>query len=172
MRNILLFFLFIMLEICNSSSAQTVDVPLCSLQDHPKKFLGSKVEVEALIFAGVEYPRITAGKCSFRFARGDNYQAFGERFPVNDDEQWKLMKELLSTTECASNVRVAKAKIEGTVIRVPVSGSRPQNEMPFELVIQSVSGVEHVPTNCTHRTGSSPNTAVHEAGHTNSPPQR
>jgi hypothetical protein len=163
--------LFIILGICSSSWAQTADVSLCSLQDHPEKFLGSKVEVEALVFAGVEYPRLTAGKCSFRFARGDDYQTFGEHFPVNQDEQWTLLKRFLSTSECASNVRVAKAKIKGTVIRVPASGNRPQNAMPFEVVIQSVSGVEHVRINCTHPTVPPSNTTVPEAGHTDLPSQ-
>jgi hypothetical protein len=126
-------------------------VSLCSVQEHPERFLNFKVEVDGLVFAGVEYPRITAGNCSFRFANGDDYQTFGERFPVHHDEQWTLLKKILGATECASNVRVAKARIRGTVIRVPATGAIPENEMPFELVIQSVSEVEHVQTNCTPR---------------------
>jgi hypothetical protein len=145
----LVLLLSMIFGFCSSSWAQAADISLCSLQDHPEKFLDSKVEVDALVFAGVEYPRITAGKCSFRFARGDDYQTFGERFPVNDDDQWKLPKQLLNATECASNVRVVKAKIKGTIIRVPATGTVPPNEMPLELVIQSVSEVKRVPVHCT-----------------------
>lgn len=107
---------------CHGLWAQELQrVMLSSLQENPRKFLNVKVEVTALIFEGVEYPRLREGKCSFRFANGDDYQAFGDRFLVRDDDQWKSMKQVLGTTECASNVRVAKAKIVGTVIRVPAT---------------------------------------------------
>lgn len=144
----LLFIWLIVLGICHSVCAQTAHVSLCSLQKNPEKFLHSKVEVEALVHTGVEYPRLIAGKCLFRFARGDDYQTFGDRFPVRQNEQWKQLWKLLSKSECVSNVRVAKATLEGSIIRVPATGTIPENEMPLELVIQSVSNVEHVPTNC------------------------
>ena len=136
--------------------AKTRHISVCTLQENPEKFLNSKVEVEALIFEGVHSPRITQGKCAFRFAGGDDYQTFGNRFPVKNDDQWKLMKKILSTTECASNVRVAKARIRGTVIRVPATWGIPENEMPFELVIQSVSGVTRVPIKCPPSAGIPP----------------
>lgn len=151
---------------------------LCSLQEKPERFLNSEVELEALIFAGVEYPRLTAGQCSFRYARGDDYQTLGDRFPVKHNAQWKLLKELLGTTSCASNVRVAKAKIKGTIIRVPATGTVPPNEMPLELVIQSVSEVERVPANCTPpasppisqaKPNSSKSTLAHESHHVDPP---
>lgn len=141
----------IILGMYSSSWARTQRTSLCSLQDSPEKFLNSKVEVEASVFAGVEYPRITDGECSFRFAYGDDYQTFGGRFPATRNDQWKLLKKLLSETECASNVRVAKAKIQGTVVRVPATGTVPPKEMPFELIIQSVSDVSRVPVKCTPR---------------------
>jgi hypothetical protein len=144
-------------------------VSLCLLQDHPEKFLDSTVEVEGLVFAGVEYPRITSDKCSLRFAFGDDYQTLGERFSVRFDEQWTQMKKLLTTTECASNVRAAKARIRGTIIRVPATGNTLQNEMPFELVIQSVSRVEHVPINCTPPNAHVTSAPVHESGHADPP---
>jgi hypothetical protein len=131
--------------------ARTQRPSLCSLQASPEKLLNLKVEVPASIFAGVEYPRITDEKCSFRFAYGNDYQTFGDRFPIKDDDQWKLLKEVLRTTDCASNVRVAEATITGTVARVPATGTIPQKEMPFELVIQSASHVLRVPVKCTPR---------------------
>ena|ERR1017187_4531689 len=122
---------------------------VCFLQENAERFLNSKVEVEALIFAGVEYPRITEGRCSFRFARGDDYQTFGACFTAKHDGQWKMLEKLLSVSECASNVRVAKARLKGTVVRVPATGTRSPDDMPLELVIQSVSRAEHVPVKCT-----------------------
>jgi hypothetical protein len=131
--------------------ARTQRPSLCSLQGSPEKFLNLRVEVQVSIFAGVEYPRIADEQCSFRFAYGDDYQTFGDRFPIKDDDQWKLPKELLSKTECASNVRVAKATITGTLVRVPATGTIPQEEMPFELIIQSASDGLRVPVKCTPR---------------------
>jgi len=153
------------LTMCSSLWAQAQHVSLCSLQQNPVEFLNSKVEVEALLFAGVEYPRLKEGQCSFRYANGDDYQTFGKRFPVNNDQEWKLLKKVLSSSECASNVRVAKAKIVGTVIRTPATGTIPQDEMPFELVIQSVSGVSRVPMKCSPRSTLPPDTLLHEGLH-------
>jgi hypothetical protein len=150
-KRLLWLSLVIFFSMCSSLWARTQRASLCSLQDNPEKFLNLKVEVQASVFAGVEYPRITDEKCSFRFAYGDDYQIFGDRFPINNDHQWKLLKEVLRKTECASNVRVAKATITGTVVRVPATGTTPQKEMPFELVIQSVSDVSRVPVKCTPR---------------------
>jgi len=171
-NNRYLLLLFVIFGICNSSWAQATHVSLCALQENPEKFLNSKVQVEVLIYAGVEYPRLTAGECSFRFARGDNYQLFGDRFQVSQDEQWKLLTKLLSVSECASNVRVAKALVEGTVIRVPATGTRLPNEMPMELVIQAVSEVSHVPTKCTPPNTQSTGTLVHEGSHADPPKQQ
>jgi hypothetical protein len=169
-----------LIGLCNCSWAGTVHVSLCSLQEKPERFLNSEVElVEALIFAGGEYPRITAGQCSFRYAYGDDYQTLGDRFPVKHNGEWKLLKELLGTTGCASNVRVAKAKIKGTIIRVPATGTVPSNEMPLELVIQSVSEVERVPVDCTppasppsSQAKPASSTLAHESGHIDPPSQR
>lgn len=154
----------IILSMYSSLWARTQRTSVCSLQDNPEKFLNSEVEVQASVFAGVEYPRITDGKCSFRFAYGDDYQTFGDRFPTTHDNQWRLLKELLSTTECASNVRVAKATIKGTVVRVPATGTIPQKEMPLELVIQSVSDVSRVPVKCTPRAAYVPESLFQEEG--------
>jgi hypothetical protein len=162
-----LLLLSIIFAACSSLWAEqdTTRVSLCSLQENPERFLNSKVELEALIFEGVEYPRLTEGKCSFRFAGGDDYQTFGDRFPVKDDGQWKLMKKLLGTTRCASNVRVVKARIKGTVTRVPATGTIPESEMPVELVIQSVSEVSRVPIRCTAPNVHSPESSVfHKSG--------
>jgi hypothetical protein len=148
---LLLWLSFVIFGMHCTLLASTQRASLCSLQEHPDKFLNSRVEVEALIFEGVEYPRLREGKCSFRFADGDDYQTFGDRFPIKDDDQWKSMKEALAKTECASNVRVAKATITGTVVRISRTGTIPQKEMPFELVIQSVSDVSRVPVKCTPR---------------------
>ena len=116
---------------CLPAQENTRVVSLCLLQDHPEGFLYSTVEVEGLVFAGVEYPRIISEKCSLRFAFGDDYQTFGERFPVRFDEQWTQMKKLLDTTECASNVRAAKARIRGTIIQVPATGNTLQMRCPL-----------------------------------------
>jgi hypothetical protein len=156
-------FLLMTLFICTILRAQTQGLSLCSLEQHPERFLNSQVEVQGLIFSGVEYPRIRDGQCSFRFARGDDYQTFGHRFPITENEQWKSMRKLLATTECASNVRVVKAKMVGTVIRVPATGTVPPREMPLELVIQSVSDVTRVPVNCT--SSPSPPAVAHENAH-------
>jgi hypothetical protein len=109
-----------------------------------------------LIIEGGEYGVIRDGKCLFSIARGDDHQTFGNRFPVKHDSQWDLMEKLLATTRCANNVRVVRARIRGTVIRKPTTGTIPEDEMPPELVIQSVSEVSQVPVKCRPRKGSSP----------------
>ncbi len=156
--------LFIALMVCNDVLGQTVKTSLCALQANPDKFLNSEVQVEALVFAGIENPHLASpeGKCWFNYARGDDYQSFGKRFPVRRDSDWKLLDELLGKSDCASNIRVAKAKIRGTIIRAPATGTTPPEEMPFELVIQSVSEVARVPTKCTPPGAHSPETSRHE----------
>jgi hypothetical protein len=156
-------FLLMMPFLCTMLRAQAQRVSLCLLEKQPEKFVNSQVEVQGLIFAGVEFPRIRDGRCSFRFARGNDYQAFEHRFPITENEQWKSMKKILATAECASNVRVVKARIVGTVIRAPATGTIPDRKMPFELVIQSVFDVSRVPVYCTS-TSSSP-AVVHENAH-------
>jgi hypothetical protein len=58
------------------------------------------------------------------------------------------MKRILGSPQCASNIRVARAKIVGTIIRAPATGTTSANDMPMELVIQSVSGVSEVSIDC------------------------
>jgi hypothetical protein len=144
--------------LCSLQAQQPVEhVSVCTLRDNAEKLLGAHVEVRALIFAGIlEAAPIRDGGCSFEYARGDNYVAFGNRFPVKHDSQWDLMEKLLATSRCADNLRVVRARIRGTVIRKPATGTIPQNEMPPELVIQSVSEVSQVPVKCRPRNGSSP----------------
>ena len=152
--------LFIALVLCNDALAQTAETPLCALQTNPEGFLNSTVQVEALVFAGIENPHLAnpEGKCWFNYAMGSDYQSFGKRFPVKHDSEWKLLNELLGKSDCASNIRVAKAKIRGTIIRVPATGTIPPEKMPFELVIQSVSEVTRAPVKCTPRTTLHPGT--------------
>jgi hypothetical protein len=139
----------IALGICSTLCAGVKHTTVCSIEENSKKFLNAKVEVNALILAGIEYPSLKEGRCSFPYERGDDYQTLGNRFPIEHDSQWSLMRELLGTTNCASNVRVVRARIKGTVIRAPARGTIPANEMPLELVIQSVSEVSRVPISCT-----------------------
>ncbi len=148
------FLVLTIFSFCGIVQAQTERTSVCALQENAEKFLNSSVEVKGLIFAGVEYPRINNESCSFRFARGDDYQTFGGRFPIRRNAQWKLLEKLLGTTECASNVRVVSARIQGTVTRVPATGTIPADEMPLELVIQSVSEVSPVPIKCTPKNDS------------------
>jgi hypothetical protein len=164
-RKCLIWVSLIFVSMCSNLWARTQRVSLCSLQDHPEKFLNLQVEIQASIFAGVEYPRISDGNCSFRFAYGDDHQTFGDRFPVKHDNQWMSLKKILSATQCASNVRVAKATIKGTIIRVPATGTIPQAEMPLQLVVQSVSDVSRVPIKCTPGGANVPQGVVHESGH-------
>ena len=178
----LLSLLFVALAVSTDALAKTIRVSLCTLQSNAEKFLNSEVQVEALVFAGFENSHLTNtdAKCFFN-AMGDDYQVFGKRFPVKHDSAWKLLNELLGKTDCASNIRVAKAKITGTIIRVPATGTIPPQEMPLELVIQSVSEVARVPVNCAppafpprSRTepSSSKGTLAHEVGHVDPPSQR
>lgn len=147
-------------------------VSLCSIQESPANFLQTRIEVNALIFVGPEIGQIQEGKCLFRFAFGDDYQTFGARFRVERDAQWDLMRRLLNTPDkCAVHARIVKARIQGTVIRIPATGTTPEDEMPMEIVIQSVSRVEHVPIKCSpdiHATDPLPR----ESGHADPPKQQ
>jgi hypothetical protein len=57
---------------CTQAEPSVHRVSICSLQENPGQFLNAKIEVRAFIYAGVEYPRLWEGKCSFRFARGND----------------------------------------------------------------------------------------------------
>ncbi len=139
-------------------------ISVCTLQDNAERYQGEEIEVRALIFAGLEYSFVKEGNCSFSYVRGDNYQAFGNRFRVKHDAQWKRLMRLLGTTNCGLNVRVAEAKIVGTVIRTPATGTIPPEEMPLELVIQSVSEVSRVPTRCGPGDTPARESFLHETG--------
>jgi hypothetical protein len=134
------------------SEQNTQRVSLCSIQRNPESFLHAHVEVHPSILVGAaHFGQLLEGKCSFRVAFGNDYQTFGHRFRVKDDDQWALMWKLLRTPpphNCV-NKRIVRANIKGIVERVPATGSIPEDEMGLEIVILSVSEIVHVPTNCT-----------------------
>jgi hypothetical protein len=139
--------------LCMTATAASPDsrsVSVCTLQRDSQKLLGLEVEVSGILRVGDgHHAFVHDGKCRFLFARGDDYQTFSDRYPIEKDSQWNLMKEAFSKPVCAHlNTRLVKGKFRGTVVRVPATGTRPPNEMPVELVIQSVSEVERVPVQC------------------------
>ncbi len=128
----------------------TRDASLCSIQKNPGSFLHAHVEVRASIFIGAR-SQLEDGKCSFLFAFGDDYQTLGHRFHVKHNAQWALMWKLLRTPpppNCAVNARIVRANIKGIVEREPAKNAIPADEMGLQIVILSVSEVEHVPLNC------------------------
>jgi len=104
--------------------ARTQSASVCAPEENSQKFLNAKVEVRALIVEGFEHVAlIKDGRCSFLFAGGDDYQTFGRRFHVKHNAQWRLMEEILAGTNCGTNIRVVRARIRGTVIRIPATGT-------------------------------------------------
>jgi hypothetical protein len=93
---------------------------------------------------------------------------------VKHDGQWALMWKLLRTpppNNCSVNTRIVRARIKGTVERVPATGTIPEDEMGLEIVIQSASEVGHVPIRCSPSDADSTDTLDHELGHGNSTSQ-
>jgi len=130
--------------------ADSRSVSVCTLQRNSQKLLGVEVEVSGILHVGDgHFGSIEDVKCRFRFAWGDDSQTFAAHYPIEHDTQWDLMKEALSKPACAHlNTRLVKGKFRGTLVRVPSTGTIPPNEMPIELVIQSVSEVDRVPVQC------------------------
>ncbi len=134
------------------ASGQT-SVTTCELQENASNYLNARVDVRSMIIAGSGHFAFIHGEhCQFRIATGDDYQQFGKQYPATKNAQWKRMEQALSITRCGSNVRAVKAMFQGTVIRVPATGTIPPDEMGVELVIQSVSDVQSVPIKCRPRT--------------------
>ena len=131
-------------------SAEAKSLSVCSLQRDSQGLLGREVEVSGILReADGHYAFIQGGKCAFRFATGDDYQSFANTYPIDHDTQWELMEETLSKPVCSHiNTRLVKGKFRGRVIRVPRTGTVPQNEMTVELVIQSASDIERVDVQC------------------------
>jgi hypothetical protein len=129
-------------------------VTICSLGEDGAKLLNSSVEFQTTIVLGSGYPLLREGDCVFGFAFGDDYQTFGDRFPARQNAQWRLMRKIFATPTCAPHARAVKGKFRGTVIRTPPTGTIPPDEMPLEVVIQSVSRVENAIKRCV---GSPPN---------------
>ena len=124
-------------------------VSLCSIQENPDLLLNTTVEVKALMVRGFEISALHNGRCRIRYAFGDDYQTFGNRFRVKRNGQWDLMRTLLNApNNCSVDAGRIHARIRGTVIRILATGIIPDNEMPVELVIQSVAEVEPVPIDC------------------------
>jgi hypothetical protein len=159
-RKLLMFFSMLLLSAfsCAKGEQRFHRVSLCAISENPKRFLHSDVEVHALLIVTFEASHLKEGTCSFRYAFGDDYQTFGHRFTVKRDDQWTLMmKYLNSPTNSSLNVRIIKARIRGTVARMPATGVVPENEMPFEIVIQSVYEVENLPISLSPASVPSPN---------------
>jgi hypothetical protein len=143
------FFVIVLCTVSTHASGKAHAATICSLASQPEKFLGIEVETSAVLVAGTEYSSIVDGNCSFRFARGDDYQTFGDLYPIEHDTQWDLMLDAVAKAPCEHlSKRLVKAKFRGHVIRVPATGTIPQDQMPLELVIQSVSEVERLPVQC------------------------
>lgn len=129
-------------------SRQAAQVTICSLEDSGPTLLNSTVEFQTIIVLGSEYPLLREGDCTFRFAFGDDYQTYGDRFPAKRNAQWRLMRKIFRTPICAPTARAVKGKWRGTVTREPATGTIPPDEMPIEVVIQSVSGVQNAIKRC------------------------
>jgi hypothetical protein len=84
----------ISLHIGSALGQKASAVSLCLLQKNPETFFHSTVEVDAVIFVGMESGQLLDGKCSFRFAFWDDHQAFGDRFHVDHDVLWDRMMSL------------------------------------------------------------------------------
>jgi len=124
-------------------------VTTCELQRNAANYLNAVVEVRSMIVVGNGHAAFIHGEnCKFPFAFGDDYQTFGNQFQAKKDVQWKKMRQTLNHTECANNIRAVDGRLQGTVIRVPATGTIPADEMGLELVIQSVFEVEPVPVKC------------------------
>ena len=152
-RTSLLSWSVFMLSIAMGYASGQSSVTTCELQENATNYLNALVEVRSMIILDSgHFAFIHGERCKFLFAFGDDYQTFGNQFPATKNAQWKRMRQILSKTECANNVRVVKATFQGTVIRIPATGTIPPDEMGLELVIQSVSDVEPVPVKCRPRT--------------------
>jgi hypothetical protein len=138
-----------MLTISVGLAAGQTSVTTCELQENAANYLNAVVEVRSMIIVGSGHAAFIRGEnCKFLFAFGDDYQTFGSQFPARKDVQWKKMRQTLSHTECANNIRAVRGRLQGTVIHVPATGTIPPDEMGLELVIQSISDVEPVPIKC------------------------
>ena len=126
---------------------------VCAIEENPESFLHAKVEFGAVLRVGSEYPSINDGRCLFRFAFGDDYQTFGDRFATKKNGQWRLMRSLIvnsnNKNDCPFFVRIVRARFRGVVERVP-AGTSPESDMPLEIIILSVSQVEAVPIECSN----------------------
>jgi len=136
-------------SVCALEHAQQVTI--CSLEKHGAQLLNSSVEFQTTVVLGWEHPLLREGDCVFGIAFGDDYQTFGDRSPANRNSQWRLMRRIFATPTCAPHVRAVKGTFRGTVIRTPPPRGISPDEMPLEVVIQSVSGVENAVKRCVGR---------------------
>ena len=154
-RNSLLCWSVFMLSIAKGYAGGQISVTTCELQENATHYLNVQVEARSMIILGSgHFAFIHGERCKFPVAFGDDYQTFGNQFPARKNARWKRMRQILSNTECANNVRVVKARFQGTVIRIPATGTIPPDEMGLEFVIQSASEVDPVPVKCRPRIAS------------------
>ena len=149
-RLLLLLVISFVLHRTAQAKQTLTHVSVCTVQINPKSLLGKKIEFSGPIVIGPEIGFIRDGDCRFRFVFGDDYQDFGKRYKPKMDAQWALMRKAFRTPNtCNVRSRFVKATIRGTVDRVPATGTIPKNEMPLQIVIQSVSNVERIDIKCT-----------------------
>ena len=139
----------LLIEVRAYSEPRTVTI--CALEQNWEHRLNQQLEIRGNIEVGGEHGLITDQGCRFLFAFGSDYQTFGNRYRATTDREWAVMWSVLHTRldpPCNFHVRVAKARMRGTLIRVPRTGTIPQDEMPPEFVIRRVYEVTEVPILC------------------------
>lgn len=152
------FFLFttLFIGVIDGSRAEAAvkQVSVCVLEENAESLLHSKVELQVDVRLGSEHPLLYDGGCSFRFAFGDDYQTYGNRFSAKKNAEWRLMRSLLinsdNKNDCPFFVRAIKARFRGVVEREPATGTIPPDEMPFEIIFRSVFHVETIPIHCVN----------------------
>ena len=97
-----LFMLSIAMGYANGQTSVTT----CELQENATNYLNALVEVRSMIVSDSgHFAFIHGERCKFPIALGDDYQTFGKQFPATKNAQWKRMRQILNSTECADNVR-------------------------------------------------------------------
>lgn len=150
-----LFMVSSVLIVCIPASANPRKLTICDLNSDWEHLLNKQLEIRGTIFISGEIGVITDQHCSFRFAFGDDYQTFGSRFRVKRDSQWILMRRMLTTQPTCldgsivkGQLRIVTARMRGTLIRSPRTGTIRQDEMPPEFVIRRVYEVRQPSIAC------------------------
>jgi hypothetical protein len=130
-----------------------IKTSVCAIRQNQQDYIHKRVQVTALLRIAFEDQDVHEGECALTIAWGNDYQRFGNQFPVRNDRAWNLLRALIGGAywqACKPGAfkNLVSAKLTGTIEPVHVSGEKPDDPVEVQLIIQEAAHVKVRKANC------------------------